>query len=160
MQNRLKSCQLGRKQPSNRHIQEVSVRHCACNVQMRLLDFSLLWMRRKECNPLLNRLIRTSPGSDCRTEVCIDSCRRRLGEDACLNKPHCLPASTEYGSSERDSCGDLYEKAAKEMLARLQNMIPINPRAMWVGTFHGLCNRLLRLHHQEAAFRRRLPFWI
>ena len=27
-------------------------------------------------------------------------------------------------------------KAAKEMLARLQNMIPINPRAMWVGTFH------------------------
>ena len=36
-------------------------------------------------------------------------------------------------------------KAAKEMLARLQNMIPINPRAMWVGTFHGLCNRLLRL---------------
>ena len=34
-------------------------------------------------------------------------------------------------------------KAAKEMLARLQNMIPINPRAMWVGTFHGLCNRLL-----------------
>ena len=42
-------------------------------------------------------------------------------------------------------------KAAKEMLARLQNMIPINPRAMWVGTFHGLCNRLLRLHHQEAG---------
>ena len=37
------------------------------------------------------------------------------------------------------------------MLARLQNMIPINPRAMWVGTFHGLCNRLLRLHHQEAG---------
>lgn len=35
--------------------------------------------------------------------------RRRLWEDACLNKPHCLPASTEYGSSERDSCGDLYE---------------------------------------------------
>ena len=22
---------------------------------------------------------------------------------------------------------------------------------MWVGTFHGLCNRLLRLHHQEAG---------
>ncbi|MFQ7007698.1 MAG: UvrD-helicase domain-containing protein [Parasutterella sp.] len=42
-------------------------------------------------------------------------------------------------------------KAAKEMLARLQNMIPINPRVMWVGTFHGLCNRLLRLHHQEAG---------
>ena len=41
-------------------------------------------------------------------------------------------------------------KAAKEMLARLQNMIPINPRAMWVGTFHGLAHRLLRAHHMDA----------
>lgn len=42
-------------------------------------------------------------------------------------------------------------KAAKEMLTRLQTMIPLNARAMWVGTFHGLCNRLLRLHHKEAG---------
>ena len=42
-------------------------------------------------------------------------------------------------------------KAAKEMLARLSAMLPINTRGMWIGTFHGLCNRLLRLHHREAG---------
>ena len=42
-------------------------------------------------------------------------------------------------------------KAAKEMLARLSAMLPINTRGMWVGTFHGLCNRLLRAHHRDAA---------
>lgn len=41
-------------------------------------------------------------------------------------------------------------KAAKEMLTRLTAMLPINTRGMWVGTFHGLCNRLLRAHHREA----------
>lgn len=41
-------------------------------------------------------------------------------------------------------------KAAKEMLARLSAMLPINPRGLWIGTFHGLCNRLLRAHHREA----------
>src|SRR5690606_27685161 len=41
-------------------------------------------------------------------------------------------------------------KAAKEMLTRLTTMLPINTRGMWVGTFHGLCNRFLRAHHREA----------
>jgi len=42
-------------------------------------------------------------------------------------------------------------KAAKEMLTRLSAMMPINTRGMWVGTFHGLCNRLLRAHHKDAG---------
>ena len=42
-------------------------------------------------------------------------------------------------------------KAAKEMLTRISTMLPINIRGMWVGTFHGLCNRLLRSHYQEAG---------
>ena len=42
-------------------------------------------------------------------------------------------------------------KAAKEMLTRLTAMMPINTRGMWVGTFHGLCNRLLRAHYREAG---------
>ena len=42
-------------------------------------------------------------------------------------------------------------KAAKEMLTRLSAMLPINTRGMWVGTFHGLCNRLLRAHHRDAG---------
>jgi DNA helicase-2/ATP-dependent DNA helicase PcrA len=42
-------------------------------------------------------------------------------------------------------------KAAKEMLARLSAQLPINTRGMWIGTFHGLCNRMLRAHHREAG---------
>ncbi|WP_028102203.1 UvrD-helicase domain-containing protein [Pseudoduganella violaceinigra] len=42
-------------------------------------------------------------------------------------------------------------KAAKEMLTRLSAMLPINTRGMWIGTFHGLCNRLLRTHYKDAA---------
>ena len=41
-------------------------------------------------------------------------------------------------------------KAAKEMVTRLSAMLPINTRGMWIGTFHGLCNRMLRAHHREA----------
>ena len=39
-------------------------------------------------------------------------------------------------------------KAAKEMLTRLSSMLPVNVRGMWIGTFHGLCNRFLRAHHK------------
>ncbi|HTE16147.1 MAG TPA: UvrD-helicase domain-containing protein, partial [Burkholderiales bacterium] len=42
-------------------------------------------------------------------------------------------------------------KAAKEMLLRISAMLPINTRGMWVGTFHGLCNRMLRAHYREAG---------
>src|SRR5499427_9555510 len=42
-------------------------------------------------------------------------------------------------------------KAAKEMLTRLGAMLPINTRGMWVGTFHGLANRMLRAHYREAG---------
>ncbi|CAG4884889.1 DNA helicase II [Georgfuchsia toluolica] len=42
-------------------------------------------------------------------------------------------------------------KAAKEMLTRLSAMLPINTRGMWIGTFHGLCNRLLRAHYRDAG---------
>jgi DNA helicase-2/ATP-dependent DNA helicase PcrA len=42
-------------------------------------------------------------------------------------------------------------KAAKEMLARLSAMLPVPVRGMWIGTFHGLCNRFLRAHWKLAA---------
>ncbi len=48
-------------------------------------------------------------------------------------------------------------KAAKEMLTRLSAMLPVNVRGMWIGTFHGLCHRLLRAHwklaHLPQAFQ-------
>jgi DNA helicase-2/ATP-dependent DNA helicase PcrA len=42
-------------------------------------------------------------------------------------------------------------KAAREMLTRLTAILPIDTRGLWVGTFHGLCNRLLRAHHRDAG---------
>ncbi|MEM5427246.1 UvrD-helicase domain-containing protein [Cupriavidus oxalaticus] len=42
-------------------------------------------------------------------------------------------------------------KASKEMQTRLQSMLPINTRGMWIGTFHGLCNRMLRAHFRDAG---------
>jgi ATP-dependent DNA helicase UvrD/PcrA len=42
-------------------------------------------------------------------------------------------------------------KAAREMLTRVTAMLPVNPRGMWIGTFHGLANRMLRMHHAEAG---------
>ena len=41
-------------------------------------------------------------------------------------------------------------KAAKEMMTRLSAMLPVNVRGMWIGTFHGLCNRFLRAHYKLA----------
>jgi DNA helicase-2/ATP-dependent DNA helicase PcrA len=44
-------------------------------------------------------------------------------------------------------------KAAGEMKSRLSHLLACSPQGLWVGTFHGLCHRLLRRHYQEA----RLP---
>lgn len=42
-------------------------------------------------------------------------------------------------------------KAAAEMRNRLEQMLELPLGRMWVGTFHGLAHRLLRLHWQEAG---------
>ena len=42
-------------------------------------------------------------------------------------------------------------KSAREMLTRLSSLLPINTRGLWVGTFHGLCNRMLRAHYRDAG---------
>ena len=42
-------------------------------------------------------------------------------------------------------------KAAREMLARVSALLPIDPRGLWIGTFHGLCNRMLRAHYRDAG---------
>ncbi|MEQ6885785.1 DNA helicase II [Salicola sp. Rm-C-2C1-2] len=42
-------------------------------------------------------------------------------------------------------------KAAREMRGRIEEMLQIPTRGMWVGTFHGLAHRLLRAHCQDAG---------
>ena len=41
-------------------------------------------------------------------------------------------------------------KAAGEMRARLNEILSTPVLGLWVGTFHGLCHRLLRRHFKEA----------
>lgn len=42
-------------------------------------------------------------------------------------------------------------KAAAEMRGRLEQLLDIPARGMWVGTFHGIAHRLLRAHHRDAG---------
>src|SRR4029079_10292124 len=42
-------------------------------------------------------------------------------------------------------------KAAAEMRSRVERLLRHGSRGMWVGTFHGLAHRLLRMHWQEAG---------
>jgi ATP-dependent DNA helicase UvrD/PcrA len=44
-------------------------------------------------------------------------------------------------------------KAAREMLARVQSLLPLEIRAIWGGTFHSIGNRLLRRHTAEIGYR-------
>ena len=41
-------------------------------------------------------------------------------------------------------------KAAAELRARTESLLNVSARSMWVGTFHGLAHRLLRMHWLEA----------
>ncbi|WP_370449383.1 DNA helicase II [Legionella sp. km772] len=41
-------------------------------------------------------------------------------------------------------------KAAGEMRERLSSLLDAPVQGLWVGTFHGLCHRLLRRHYKEA----------
>ncbi len=45
-------------------------------------------------------------------------------------------------------------KAASEMRARVETLLGISAAAMWVGTFHGLAHRMLRLHYEAAKLPR------
>ncbi len=42
-------------------------------------------------------------------------------------------------------------KAAHEMRARLEQQLGIPTQPLWIGTFHGLAHRFLRMHYQEAG---------
>ncbi len=45
-------------------------------------------------------------------------------------------------------------KAANQMRTRIERLLKRNVGGMWVGTFHGIAHRLLRLHWQEARLPR------
>src|SRR5688572_9820477 len=40
-------------------------------------------------------------------------------------------------------------KAANEMRSRIENLLGLSAKTMWVGTFHSLAHRLLRMHWRD-----------
>ncbi len=42
-------------------------------------------------------------------------------------------------------------KAAAEMRGRIETLLGVSSKSMWIGTFHSLAHRLLRLHWNEAG---------
>lgn len=45
-------------------------------------------------------------------------------------------------------------KAAREMSERVNSIVPIELSALWAGTFHSICSRILRKHAEEIGFNR------
>src|ERR1700743_1953942 len=41
-------------------------------------------------------------------------------------------------------------KAAAERRGRVESLLRISASSLWIGTFHGLAHRLLRIHWREA----------
>ena len=44
-------------------------------------------------------------------------------------------------------------KAAGEMRQRAQDLLQVSARPLWIGTFHGIAHRLLRMHWREAGLQ-------
>ena len=44
-------------------------------------------------------------------------------------------------------------KAAREIRERVETLLDVPAQGMWLGTFHGLCHRLLRGHWREAGLQ-------
>ena len=77
--------------------------------------------------------------------------RCRFGQNRGADHAHCLAAANRPDQPAGRAGSDVYQQGGQEMLARLSAMLPLNTRGMWIGTFHGLCNRLLRTHHRAEA---------
>jgi DNA helicase-2/ATP-dependent DNA helicase PcrA len=85
--------------------------------------------------PLQNMLVLAGAGSG-KTRVLVQRIAWLMKVENV--SPHCILAVT------------FTNKAAAEMRARVEQTVGGNIHGMWIGTFHGLAHRLLRMHFQEA----------
>ncbi|KTD41723.1 DNA helicase II [Legionella parisiensis] len=86
-------------------------------------------------SPLGNTLVLAGAGSG-KTKVLVSRIAWLIEEEHM--SPHGILAVT------------FTNKAAGEMRARLNSILSTPVLGLWVGTFHGLCHRLLRRHYREA----------
>ncbi|HAU1476275.1 DNA helicase II [Legionella pneumophila] len=86
-------------------------------------------------SPLGNMLVLAGAGSG-KTKVLVSRIAWLIKEQHL--SPHAILAVT------------FTNKAAGEMRSRLSSMLSTPTLGLWVGTFHGLCHRLLRRHYKEA----------
>lgn len=86
-------------------------------------------------SPLGNMLVLAGAGSG-KTKVLVSRIAWLIEEQNL--SPHAILAVT------------FTNKAAGEMRTRLNSMLSSPIMGLWVGTFHGLCHRLLRRHYKEA----------
>ncbi|HAT6979196.1 TPA: DNA helicase II [Legionella pneumophila] len=86
-------------------------------------------------SPLGNMLVLAGAGSG-KTKVLVSRIAWLIEEQHL--SPHAILAVT------------FTNKAAGEMRSRLGSMLSTPTLGLWVGTFHGLCHRLLRRHYKEA----------
>lgn len=96
-------------------------------------------LNEKQCEavtaPLKNLLILAGAGSG-KTRVLVSRIAWLINQQNM--SPHAILAVT------------FTNKAAGEMKERLSSLLQTPMHGLWVGTFHGLCHRLLRRHFEEA----------
>lgn len=85
--------------------------------------------------PLGNLLVLAGAGSG-KTRVLVNRIAWMIEQEGL--SPHAILAVT------------FTNKAAGEMKERLSELLSVSVHGLWVGTFHGLCHRLLRRHFKEA----------
>lgn len=86
-------------------------------------------------SPLGNTLVLAGAGSG-KTKVLVSRIAWLIEQEHI--SPHCILAVT------------FTNKAAGEMRSRLNAILNTPTSGLWVGTFHGLCHRLLRRHFKEV----------
>ena len=92
--------------------------------------------REAVCAPLGNQLVLAGAGSG-KTRVLVHRIAWLCATEGL--SPHSILAVT------------FTNKAAREMRGRIEQLMGVQPRGMWVGTFHGLAHRLLKTHWQDAG---------
>jgi DNA helicase-2/ATP-dependent DNA helicase PcrA len=91
--------------------------------------------REAVCAPLAHQLILAGAGSG-KTRVLVHRIAWLIQHEGL--SPHSILAVT------------FTNKAANEMRARIESLLGGSSKSMWIGTFHSLAHRLLRMHWQEA----------